>query len=407
MIALSLAGCGPLALYNHLYAPTGRHAPYRTHIIEFNDNGYMRSRDQLDSALAAMRLADTHHKVLTLLYVHGWNNNADVSNGDFQHFDAFAWRVQCDLNSLADSSRTRSVVPPENRCNAIVPDSTRETDPWEVVPIFIGWRGTSFAPEWWNAYVFGWLGQKVFTFWGRKASAERVGHGEFQVALGQISEQWLEWRTRPRVVKRENMLFLVGHSFGADLLLSAALPKMFRPANARVAMSYPSVADATIAINPAIEAAVLDQTALSPSAGLINDSRPTQLLLLDSDNDSARGFAFPVGRWLSTAMGTDDRSAETQAAGRPERQRPFALALKPHAPYTRSCGSPYVLPGDASDTLRVLSLNVDIPCTNSVMVIRTFDKLIDGHSGFWDPRGSEILRWFIARRIALQHILAR
>src|SRR6185312_12296408 len=101
--------------------------------------------------------------------------------------------------------------------------SSHDDRPWQVVPVYIGWRGESaWRPAWYNLWLtWPW---REGTFFGRKAAAERVGHGEFAVALMSISAKWRSWRMSDNRDERSNSLVLMGHSFGAAALFAATLP---------------------------------------------------------------------------------------------------------------------------------------------------------------------------------------
>src|SRR6185312_8224522 len=55
------------SLYVHRYASP---------IVEFDDDGFMRDDRQIRHALNVLRDSATRHRVLALVYVHGWDHTA-------------------------------------------------------------------------------------------------------------------------------------------------------------------------------------------------------------------------------------------------------------------------------------------------------------------------------------------
>jgi hypothetical protein len=338
-VALLSAACGPWALYNTQFATPERAALYaglRSRIIEFDDDGFMRDRRQLHGALAAMDSAATTHRVVVLVFIHGWKNNAQPTNSNLRDFDSLAVRVERDLNATSRDDRS-----------------------WNVVPIYIAWRGESaWRPAWYNLWLT-WPWREA-TFYGRKATAERVGRGEFAVTLTTISAKWRAWRSGDDPEARSNSLVLLGHSFGAAALLAATLPLLTsQMATAHGSLDHPQIADLIVAVNPAIEAAVLDMSVLNPVASFSSDRRLlTQLLVLDADNDRARQVLFPIGRTVGGILRTSNHwSPEHLAAARPESQRHFVLEPGDRAaPADKTCVRFYQTADDRNVRLRLLEL---------------------------------------------------
>jgi len=374
------------------YVEAGLHSP----IVEFDDDGYMRAPWQLDSVLAAMDSATvqsaTHprHSVVVLVFIHGWHNNASLDNDNLQEFNRFAKTLQARLQSDSSTSKTT------------------------VLPIYFAWRGqNTWNPHWYNTYVIPFVAQYL-TFFSRKATAERIGRGELGTALARISRKWHEWRSSPSSLLRQNYLVITGHSFGGAALLTATLPQLVaeqqairarRRANdtdtaAAIAVQNSlAPADLLIAVNPAIEASMVDRTVLADGAPFARDSALPQLLVLDADNDGARSVWFKLGQGLGNLghVRTPHSQAERVAVAKLPGQVKFALDRS--AP---------VLTGDehtcatipaTGGSLQLVALD-DRPCTNSVMVVQTHQKIIDGHSGIWGDDNREFLIQFVAKQHA-------
>jgi hypothetical protein len=387
-LTVPLAACGPWALYNRQYATPERAALYaglRSHIIEFDDDGYMRDRRQLVHTMAALDSAAAQHRVVVLVFIHGWKNNAKATNRNLRSFDSLATRVQQDLNASVSDAR-----------------------PWEVVPVYIGWRGESaWRPAWYNLWLT-WPWREA-TFFGRKEAAERVGRGEFAVALLKISAKWRSWRMSENPDERANSLVLMGHSFGAAALFAATLPLLTAQlATAHGALDHPQIADLLVAINPATEAAQLDMSVLNPSAGFASDRRSlTQLLVLDAEDDHARQVMFPLGRTVGGLLRTTTHwSPEHLAAAIPASQRHFKLVAGSAAhSIDPTCRRFYETSDTRSNRLARLELartDSTVGCSNSVMVIRTYDHVIEGHSGIWYPAMRDFLREFVEEQQAVR-----
>ncbi len=278
--------------------------------------------DFVDATVARTHLLDSlsvaepgepriRRQVLVLTYTHGWHNNADTTKGDFTRFRAlidslrrnFATGLQLDL------AKARRHEAPDDS----VVDATT------VVPIYVAWRGKQYKGL-----------ADYLTFWSRKQVAQRVGEGEYAVLVRSLSERKRRWLRSPGLER--NMLVLTGHSFGAAALLSATLPSLARhllETDGPASDSGPPPADVIVAVNPAIEANVLQRSVLSeltrrqveqvtdkgisdaqgaptaavPPAGgpripspSVDVPSPTRLAILDAENDRARQVLFPLGR---------------------------------------------------------------------------------------------------------------
>lgn len=409
VLALASSGCHP---YNQTYYTAATKEMYvgahlRSPIVEFDDDGYMRAPWQLDSALAAMDTAAassrTHppHPVVVLVFIHGWHNNASLDNENLKSFNEFADSLQTRLQSDPSTAKTT------------------------VLPIYFGWRGqNTWNPHWYNTYLPFYAAQYL-TFFSRKATAERIGRGGLEVALARISRKWHEWRNSPSSVMRQNYLVIAGHSFGGAALLTATLPQLvseqeyararFRAkamapelagsdsaprssvANAdsstTLAESPLAPADLLIALNPAIEASMLDRTVLSDGAPFASDGAAPQLLVLDADNDEARGFWFPLGQSFGnlTHLKTPHSDAEHVAVARLPGQVRFSLSRDAAVP---DGGHACETVAAQSDTVHLVALDRRA-CRNSVMVVQTHQKIIDGHNGIWGDENREFLMHFV------------
>jgi hypothetical protein len=411
--ALALAGCfwHP---YNKTYytaetRPRYLAAGFRSPIVEFDDDGYMRAPWQLDSALFAMDTAASttlhrSHPVVVLVFIHGWHNNASLDNDNLQKFNQFADALQARLQSDTATARTT------------------------VLPIYFAWRGqNTLNPHWYNSYIIPFIAQYL-TFFSRKSTAERIGRGELEVALARISQKWHEWRLSPSSVQRENFLVIAGHSFGGAALLTATLPQLAAEQEAirekaRVMLSggetSPSIvappppdsstraqaaknvsrlapANLLIAVNPAIEASMMDRTVLSHGAPFAADGQEPQLLVLDADNDRPRSVFFKIGQSLGnlTHVRTPHSQAERLAVAKLPGQVQFSLSREDGVPKDG-----HACPPDATPTYKLHLVALDNrPCLNTIMVVQTHQKIVNGHSGIWGDDNREFLIRFVGQQ---------
>lgn len=169
-----------------------RHTLYTVGFIEFGEDG--KAIDPLEEA-KALRLIDeareraTQGKIIAVVYVHGWKNNASEAQPGGKPKDVEKFRSA--LAELGYRSKMAAGSGPE------IP----------VVGIYMAWRGKSLmGPSWFN----------FLSFWGRRNTANRVGEGEaFPSSVNKVIDKVNE---RAGGVETGSRIVLVGHSFGARVL---------------------------------------------------------------------------------------------------------------------------------------------------------------------------------------------
>src|SRR5690606_31520086 len=126
--------------------------------------------------------------VLLVVFVHGWKHSAAPGDTNIETF----------RNALASLSAADARL----RSEAGAP--SRQT-----VGVYLGWRGGSVSIP----------GIKELTFWERKNTAHKVGHGSVTEVLSRLE---LIKRTR-NVIESDNnsRLVVVGHSFGGAVVYAA------------------------------------------------------------------------------------------------------------------------------------------------------------------------------------------
>jgi hypothetical protein len=167
-----------------------RHSLYKMAFVEFDSQG--KAFDTAQEA-AALKLIEREKagvkgsKIITVVYVHGWQNNAsEASPGnkpkDVEKFQGAMLELGYRAEKAAREANTERVP---------------------VVGVYFGWRGkTLMGPRWFN----------FVSLWGRRNTANRVGSGtDLAVILNRIIEATNGSDGRSRVL-------MIGHSFGARVL---------------------------------------------------------------------------------------------------------------------------------------------------------------------------------------------
>lgn len=355
-------------------------------IIEFDDQGALQSRTYKDEIMNRMRGLTEEHGTLTVVFAHGWLNNASPENENLAHFQTM-------LKGIATADREIC----ENRSCA----------GRKVVGVYLAWRGMSATVQ-----PF-----KSLSFWNRKSRAHRVGQDGATEVLAELAKMKAGSST---AAKRKSRLILMGHSFGGALMYSATQQLLMKD-TAFVSGAGKSVprtaADLVILVNPAFEAARF--TSLHEKAAAMNfpETQSPVLAIFTSETDSATKKAFPLGRHLSSLF-------TKYNPGRPEQAKLDRTAIGHY-------------PGYQTHVLCLRDKDADLATrTNSVCEWERFregetdtwnlgrvllerkdpvmkknqrmnpyynvvvdDAIISGHSGIWEP---EFFMEFISRFVTVQ-----
>jgi hypothetical protein len=179
-----------------------RHTLYKVGYIEFDEDGT--SIDPLQ-ATKTLRMIDEvrrhapNGRIITVVYVHGWKNNASEAPPGGKDKD-----VEKFLHALAElGNRSRNAADKRARAEGVPIE--RKVVP--IVGVYMAWRGkTLMGPSWFN----------FLSFWGRRNAANRVGEGPaFTSSLTSVID-----KVNEPVDGRDtgSRVLLVGHSFGARVL---------------------------------------------------------------------------------------------------------------------------------------------------------------------------------------------
>jgi hypothetical protein len=210
--------------------------------------------------------------IVLVLFVHGWKNNAAYDNENVGMFRAM-------LNELKKAEDIQSGLDKHN---------TRK-----IVGVYAGWRGLSAK----------WEPFKELSFWERKNTAHKIGHGAMTELLADLENlQKASNKTiRPDAPRTE--LIIIGHSFGAAAVHSAISQIVTERFVDTIKHNRPlkPLGDVVILLNPAFESSRhynLNELAVS-----IDHYPPSQrpvLAIFTSKGDWATHYAFPIGRFFST-----------------------------------------------------------------------------------------------------------
>lgn len=300
-IFVTLTGCS-----------TYRHEPYRggektsietqdysLHFIEADDEGWFWDPGQADAALEHVKSKVADKNTIVLVFIHGWHHSSRCCDDDVEGFKETLIRLKRQLSAPAHE--------------AMQAKPTQQAQDINVVGIYIGWRGRSLP---------GFI--NYFTFWGRKASAERVGNTDFGEFLARLNNLYLQHNVRRRGeapsiegATTEHFLGLVtiGHSFGAQVLIKAigaALEEQLIRNNpvpgylrSRGSSSNPpetepieGVGDLLVLLNPATEAAQYHRLHLLSRSLRYPSAQAPIVLTVSARNDVPRHRLFTFGRVL-------------------------------------------------------------------------------------------------------------
>ena len=164
-----------------------RSALYKSSFIEFNEQGAHIDAAQADKAIRLIvseKTGSPNNKVIAVVYVHGWKNNANQAAPGQKPKDVEKFhRALSELGYRAWQAAPKSPVP--------------------VVGIYIGWAGKSLM----GPGFINWL-----SYWGRRNTANRIGGDALTAFVNRVVD------TTVRDPADPSRVMLVGHSFGARVL---------------------------------------------------------------------------------------------------------------------------------------------------------------------------------------------
>lgn len=254
--------------------PTANGNRYLLGFIEFDDQGQLWDRQQMSGVVGKLAEEAGTKEVLMVVFVHGWKHSAAPGDGNIQTFRQV-------LAQLSDSEAQIAKL--------------TGTEPREVAGVYLGWRGGSVpVPVLEN-----------LTFWDRKNTAQKVGHGSVTEVLSRL-ELIKQDKESTEPGHSRTRLVIVGHSFGGAVvhtalaqILESRFVQTIGPAG--VQSDVAGFADLVVLINPALEAMQFSSLSdMATERGTYFASQLPVVLEMTSEADYATRYAFPAGRWFST-----------------------------------------------------------------------------------------------------------
>ncbi len=284
---------------NHTKAIVEVTTNYTVGYVEFDDQGWLygtnrfKTQFQLDAVTNRFGEELKTNGLLIVTFVHGWKHNASGDDSNVAMFHKV-------LNELGVMEHWLS--------------KKQKRPARRVVGVYVGWRGLSSTME-----PF-----QELSFWDRKNTAERVGHGAVIELLSKLEA----FRTQSNrqygneIAKSQRMstkLLIVGHSFGGDIVYSAAAPilteRMVENYDADGNLQTPrTLGDLVVLINPAFEAARFETVQRLATTKAFPPGTNCTLAVFTSTADWATGLAFPAGRRLSTIFETYEKHIDQEKA---------------------------------------------------------------------------------------------
>ena len=285
--------------------PSGQGNNYLLGFVEFDDQGQLWDRQQMHDVLGKLQTEAGARELLMVVFVHGWKHSAAPGDANIDTFRGV-------LAGLSDAEAYLA--------------STTKTPARQVVGVYLGWRGGSLPVK----YL------ENITFWDRKNTAQKVGHGGVAEVLSQLediklSKDSIACRDRPASRKSEDAvcgsdtrLVVVGHSFGGAVMhtaLAQILENRFVQTTgpAGLKSNVDGFGNLVVLINPAFEANLFTPMSDMAAERTYFPSQLPVALVLTSEADGATRYAFPIGRWFSTFFEREeDRQRLNKATGKTE-----------------------------------------------------------------------------------------
>jgi len=316
LLVMAIGGCAPFVQYRTQYElcensttdfpskceahaiqtfPAADGASYLLGFIEFDDQGQLWDRKQMQAVLNTLSTEAAHKDLLMAIFVHGWKHSAAPNDKDIKTFR----KVLAGL-SEGELQVSRQAGRPAR----------------QVAGIYLGWRGGSVTIP---------VADEL-TFWERKNTAQKVGQRGVTEVLSRLE---LIKRTKDSIAEGNSTtrLVVVGHSFGGSIVHSSLIqiledrfvrtkeradsqidrdPDLQRDRRAGFQTDIEGFGNLVVLINPAFEALQFAQLSdMSTERGKYFESQLPLIAILTSEADRATRNSFPIGRYLSTLFEND------------------------------------------------------------------------------------------------------
>lgn len=424
-LLLLVSGCAPFKQYRTQYDlcinPTPGFSPacnahalqqlpsenngsdYLLGLVEFDDQGQLWDRKQMWSVMDKLATSAAQQDLLMVVFAHGWNHSAAPDDLILEKF----------REVLARLSESEALVSKKTGLPAR-----------KVAGVYLGWRGGSITVP----------GINGVTFWERKNTAGKVGHGGVSEVLSRL-EQLKRDKDSTMNGRSGTRLAIIGHSFGAEVVysgLSQVLANRFvltlGPAGQQSDVG--GFGDLIVLINPAFESELFAPLSdMSTERGTYFKSQLPLMAVLTSDADYATRFAFPFGRFFSTVFEEEHDSYRFNAVTRKQEtineSDANMIALGHFAPYethrlypsddtpreeieelTAMASVRAALSASKAweddkpgSKIRIAGLTLERSATsagrNPYLVIKADDSLITEHNDIDDPRIIEFIKQLV------------
>lgn len=375
----------------------------RDFVIQIDDYGSFWDSEIPDRALKKISEESQRTNTIVVLFIHGWHHNADIEDENARDF---ANTLQLLRKKLDDNVDGKPGIYRQSRLNLTGIGDVK------VIGIYIGWRGKSLP-----------MPLDYFTFWGRKAAAERVGNGDLREFLYRLNHIYLE-RNGPRLAHQKKPfmgMISLGHSMGGQVLfkaiantieneLIAVTPNVVGSERIHLQTPLKGYGDMTVLINPALEAFQYERIHHLNKDIEYSRIQAPLLLVLSSETDFARQIFFPLGRTIDAIFRAPFREYQrdqwTEALGEYEPQRTHTVEIA-EGPVTKFDPATYV-----NNKCEIVNFDLtDVPSIGGVQLSPTANhndkfnpfvvayasgKVVLKHSGIFEDRLREFLNDYIA-----------
>lgn len=252
---------------------------YLLGFIEFDDQGLMFDRKQMEAVIDAIYKESITKDLLITVFMHGWQHNAAPGDDNIETFRTLL----------------RHLTKLEGELSA-----NNQESPRQVVGIYLGWRGRTITTP-----IIGNL-----SFWERQNTAHKIGETGVAEILRRLERIKLD---KDSITARAShtRLAVIGNGMGGEAIYTALAQRFqskFIQTIAPEGIQGDTVGfgNLTILINPNLSA--LQFSSLSDMAaarGSYFGSQLPVLAVLTSETDYATKMLFTFGRRLATLFDTE------------------------------------------------------------------------------------------------------
>lgn len=170
----------------------GKDKEYYLSFVEYDDQGQLRDRNQMQAVLDQYYQIAARHDVMLITFIHGWHHNASPDDDNILQFRGLLEEVSRYEGRAANQQKR----------------SKRK-----ILGLYVGWRGESIEIP----YL------KGVTFWDRKNTAHDVGQQGVTELLLKLEEIvnvkiGIGQESPP---PQNSRLVVIGHSFGGAVLYTS------------------------------------------------------------------------------------------------------------------------------------------------------------------------------------------